>query len=79
MRVEKNGFETHTSDWGWNPIAPQMGFEPSQNSDWDLNPRAGTRTHCLLVKITHLGSGRTKAQAVYVSAQKEFSERRSDR
>ena len=25
-----------------------MGFEPSQNSDWDLNPWAGTWTYCLL-------------------------------
>ena len=45
----------HNSDWGSNPIAPQMGFEPSQNS------------------------GLNAAQILYVSAQKGFSERQSDR
>ena len=57
----------------------QMGFEPSQNSDWDLNPWGGTWTHCLSVKIAHLVSGLTEAQVLYVSAQKDFSKKQSDR
>lgn len=40
-----------------NPTTPQMGLEPSQNSEWDLNSWAGTRTHCLLTEIALLVSG----------------------
>ena len=35
--------------------------------------------HCLLIKITHGVSGLTEVQVLYVSVQKEFSERQSDR
>ena len=69
----------HNSDWDSNPTAPQMGLELSQNSDWYLNPRAGTQTHCLLIEITHLVSGLNEAQLLYVSVQKKFSERQSNR
>ncbi|XP_068417552.1 mitochondrial inner membrane protease ATP23 homolog isoform X6 [Eschrichtius robustus] len=56
-----------------------MGFEPRQNSAWDLNPQAGTRTHWLLIEIALLVSGLNEAQVLYVSLQKEFGERQSDR
>ena len=54
-----------------------MGFEPGQNSVWDLNPWA--ETHCLLIEITHLVLGLNEDQVFYVSASREFSERQSDR
>jgi len=41
------------------------------NSDWVLNP-------WLLIEIPHLISGLKEAQVLYVSLQKEFSERQSD-
>ena len=50
-------------------------------SDWDLNPRARTRTQPkpgLPTEITHLVSGLNEAQVLDVSSQKEFSERQSD-
>ena len=49
------------------------------NSDWDLNPQVGTQTHYLLIEIAHLVSGLNEAQVLYVSAQKEFGQRQSDR
>ena len=59
------------------------------NSDWDLNACGrdlnlaktlfGTPTHGLLIRVTHLVSGLTEAQVLYISALKEFSERQSDR
>lgn len=60
--------------------------EPSQNTDWDLNSRARTRTQPKArlglepmvpdFRITHLVS---EVQVLHASAQKEFSERQSDR
>ena len=41
------------------------------NSDWVLNP-------WLLIEISYLISGLKEAQVLYVSLQKEFSERQSD-
>lgn len=50
-----SGAEMHWEELSsqWN-LTPQMGFTPSQNSNWDLNPQAGTRTHCLWIEITYL-------------------------
>jgi len=44
-----------------------------------LDPGAETQTLCLLIEITYLASGLNEAQVLYLSAQKEFSERQSDR
>lgn len=41
------------------------------DSDWDLNPCS--------FRITHLVTGLTEAQVLRVSAQRESSERQSDR
>ena len=48
------------------------GLKPGLNPDWDLNAR-------FQVKFTHPVSGLTEVQVRCVSAQKEFSERQSDR
>ena len=51
-------------------------------SDWDLNPHGWdlnlAKTPSLPTEITHLVSGPNKAQALYVSLQKESNERQSD-
>lgn len=59
--------------------------------DWDSNTCAGTLTQptfrldlkpfylFILIKITHLVLGLTEVQVLYVSVQKVFSERQSDR
>ena len=60
-------------------VSLRSGLEPEC---WDSNPaktQIGTWTHGLLIRITHLVSGLTEAQVLCVSAQKEFSERQSDR
>ena len=49
------------------------GLEPSLNPDWVLNPRF------FLIRITHPVPGLTEVQVLCASAQKEFSERQSDR
>ena len=49
---------------------------------WDVNPaktQTGTRTHGLLIEITHLVSGLNEAQVLDVSSQEGFSERKSDK
>lgn len=50
-----------------------LSLEPSQNPDWFLN------LCFFLIRITHLTSGLTETQVINASAQKEFSERQSDR
>ena len=70
-------------------IGTEIGFHGSETVQLrlDLNPRAGTRTQPkprlglepLLVEITHLVSGLNEAQVLYVSSQKEFTERQNDR
>ena len=57
----------HVSYWIWTHVP---GLTSSQNSVWDLNPRARTQTsqnHCLFFEITHLVSEHNKAQVLYVS------------
>lgn len=46
---------------------------------WDLNPHSSTQTHCLFIENANLVSGLTEVQVLYVSEQKEFSRRQSDR
>ena len=66
----------------------RLGLEPNRASGGirsqpklrlGLEPMGSTRTHCLFLEITHLVSGLNEAQVLYISAQKEFSERQSDR
>ena len=57
----------------------RLGLEPM---GWDVNPaktQTGTRTHGLLIEITHLVSGLNEAQVLDVSSQEGFSERKSDK
>ena len=55
-----------------NRTTPQMGPEPSRTSD-------GMQTHNLPAETAQLLSGLNEAQVLYISVQKEFNERQSDR
>ena len=66
---------THTHTY--LSVLKQQKFIISHNETAQF--RLGLGTHCLLIEITHLVSGLNEAQVLYVSAQKEFSERQSDR
>ena len=73
-------------DWDSNPVSQNSNPVKTLIGTWTHVTRTetqpiliGTWTHSLLIKITHLVSGHTEAQVLCVSAQKEFSERQSDR
>ena len=58
----------------------RLGLEPTgRDLSLDRTQMGLTWTHSLLIVITHLVSGLKEAEVLYVSLQKEFSERQSDR
>ena len=51
----------------------------SPTGSTSLFSMSASGTPCLLIKITYLVSGLAESKVLYVSVQKEFSEKQSDR
>ena len=76
VQVAHQGETTHLT-WIETTHWDEIWIQP--DSDWDLNTQAVSWTHCLLIEITYLVKELNEAGVLYVSEQKEFSERQSDR
>ena len=70
--------EEKTQDW-LETIHLRLGLKPTCLDSNPTKTLFGTLTHHLLNRTTHLVSGLTEAEDLRVSAQKEFSQRQSDR